>query len=92
VPVKFQLKDYYGNYITNAVASISYAKISNGVAGTDVEATSTSAATTGSFFRYDTTSNQYIFNLSTKGLSSGTYRLTIKLNDGTSYLVQISLK
>ncbi len=92
VPVKFQLTDANGAFVSNAVATIKYAKLSNEVFAEDVEAISTSAATTGSNFRYDTTANQYIFNLSTKGLTAGTYRLTITLNDGTTQTVQIGLK
>src|SRR5204863_51478 len=30
-------------------------------------------------FRYDTSLNGYIFNLSTKGLSSGTWKLSVKV-------------
>jgi hypothetical protein len=92
VPVKFRLTDYYGNYISDSIARISYAKISGDVIGDDVEAVSTSAATTGNLFRYDASDDQYIFNLSTKGLSSGTYLLKITLNDGTTHTVQIGLK
>lgn len=84
VPVKFQLKDSSGAFVSTAAATLSYAKVTNNVAGTDAEAVSTSAATTGSAFRYDSTANQYIFNLSTKGLTAGTYQLTIKLNDTKS--------
>jgi hypothetical protein len=57
-----------------------------------VEAVSTSAATTGNAFRYDLTSGQYIFNLATGGLSKGTWRLSINLQDGVSRTVTISLK
>jgi len=92
IPVKFTLKDSSGAYVSTANATVTYAKLSDNVYGTDVEAISTSAATTGNVFRYDSTSNQYIFNMSTKGLTAGTYRLTIKLDDGSSYPVQISLK
>ncbi|MDP4146875.1 MAG: PxKF domain-containing protein [Bacillota bacterium] len=92
IPVKFTLKDSSGAYVSTANATVTYSKLSDNVYGTDVEAISTSAATTGNAFRYDSISNQYIFNMSTKGLTAGTYRLTIKLDDGMSYPVQISLK
>ena len=36
--------------------------------------------------------NQYIFNLSTKNLSVGSWQLGIKLNDGTSYNVIIAIR
>jgi len=94
VPVKFQLQDASGAFVTDAVARIYLLKISDGINGTEVEenAVSTSAATTGNFFRYDSTNNQYIFNLATKGLSIGTWKIRIELDDGTSKYVQISLK
>jgi hypothetical protein len=92
IPVKFQLKDANGNFVTNAVAKIYLAKISSGITGTETEATSTSAATVGNLFRYDSTSNQYIFNLGTKSLSTGTWQIRIELDDGTSKSAKVSLK
>lgn len=92
IPVKFQLKDNNGAYITEAIASIKYAKWNNTVYGEQVEAVSTSSATIGNQFRYDLNDNQYIFNLSTKGLSTGTYLLVITLDDGTTQFVKIGLK
>ena len=92
VPVKFQLTGLGGEIVTDAVANISYAKFSGTLLGNDLEAVSTSSASSGSAFRYDSTSNQYIFNLNTKGWTAGTYQLTIKLNDGSSYTAKISSK
>jgi alpha-tubulin suppressor-like RCC1 family protein len=81
IPVKFQLT-YAGGSVTNAIASIHVAQISNNLVGSDIEAISTAAATTGNLFRYDSTSNLYIFNLATKSLSKGTYKISIDLGDG----------
>jgi hypothetical protein len=92
VPVKFALTNAATGGIGGAVASLSVAKVANSVEGTFVEATSTSSATTGSLFRYDATAQQYIFNLATKGLTTGTYRLKITLDDGTTYTQNISLR
>ncbi len=92
VPVKFQLTDAQGKFISTANATIHYAKSSNQVFGDNLEAVSTSAATSGNNFRYDSSSNQYVFNLSTKGLTAGTYQLTITLDDGTKQKVVIGLK
>lgn len=92
VPVKFQLRDAGGNSVTNAVAKIFVAKISNNVTGIESEAVSTSATTTGNLFRYDSASEQYIFNLATKPLSAGTWQIRIVLDDGTSKYVNISLR
>ncbi len=92
VPVKFQLRDANGAFVTNAVARIFVQKISDGVSGTEMEAVSRSAATTGNLFRYCSTSDQYIFNLCTKSLSRGTWQIRIQLGDGTSQYVNISLR
>src|SRR5450759_482092 len=92
VPVKFSLHDAGGLTVATAVANLTVAKVTNEVDGTYVEAVSTAAATTGTLFRYDPTGQQYIFNLSTKGLSTGTWRLKVSLDDGSTYTTLISLK
>ncbi|PAE40109.1 PxKF domain-containing protein [Bacillus sp. 7884-1] len=92
VPVKFQLTDSQGAFISTANATIYYAKYSNQVLGNEAEAVSTSASTSGNLFRYDPISNQYIFNLSTKGLTPGSYLITIKLDDETTQQVKFCLK
>jgi lysophospholipase L1-like esterase len=92
VPVKFALSDAAGAPIATAVANLTVAKIANEVEGSYVEAVSTAAATTGTLFRYDSTAKQYIFNLSTSGLSKGTWSLKVTLDDGTFYTTRISLK
>jgi hypothetical protein len=91
IPVKFRLGGASGA-IPNAVANLSLAKISSSVTGTFMEAVSTAAATTGNQFRYDSSSGQYIFNLSTKNLSTGTWLLSVDLHDGVSRTVVISLR
>lgn len=89
VPVKFRLTgDSAG--MTDLAATLSYAKVSDGIVGTDIEAVSTAAATTGNLFRY--ADGQYIFNWSTKGLTSGAYQLSVNLGDGVSRTVIISLR
>jgi predicted acyl esterase len=90
VPVKFVLTDAAAHAVCDNGATLSVAKVSNDVEGTFVEAVSTSNATTGSLFRCD--SGQHIFNLSTKGLSTGTWSLKITLDDGNSYSTRISLR
>jgi hypothetical protein len=92
VPVKFQLKDASGNFVTNAVANISVSKILSTSLGTVVEPETALSASTGTQFRYSTDDNQYIFNLSTKSLSAGTWQIRITLDDGSLRIVQISLK
>lgn len=92
VPVKFILRDANGYFVATAIAQIYLAKISDGIIGSEIEPDSTSVATIGNLFRYDYTDNQYIFNLGTKTLSTGTWQLRILLNDGTSRYATISLK
>lgn len=83
IPVKFQLFDASGNPVSTATATITV----DGNA-----ATSTGSSSTGNYFRYDPTSQQYIFNLNTKPLSVGTHLIVVKLDDGTSRSLSISLK
>ena len=71
-------------------ATLPYAKVNDGVAGTVVEAVSKAAATSGNLLRYDARSGQYIFN--TKGITTGIYRLTIDLGDGVTRTVDVSLR
>ncbi|MDF2881084.1 MAG: hypothetical protein K0R54_1641 [Clostridiaceae bacterium] len=91
IPVKFQLKDAKGIFITNAIAKLYIAKVTDNVVGEESEAVST-AVSDGNNFRYDSTSNQYIFNLNTKGLTAGTYQIRIDVGDGTSNIVKMELR
>ena len=91
VPVKFWLKGGSAG-VSTAGGAITVAKVTNDVAGDAVDGTSTSAATTGNLFRYDSTSDQYVFNLATKGLEAGTYQIKVVLNDDMSYTVNIELR
>lgn len=102
IPVKFRLT-CGGTPISNATARL---RVSQGDtapdAGTD-EAVSTASSTTGNLFRYDTTDQQYIFNLSTKtaygnpdgskisSFTQGTWTLAIVLDDGVAHNVKIQL-
>lgn len=88
LPVQFTLTGASAP-VTNAAAKLYLAKLSGGTAGPEFAATSTSSAVNDNSFRYDSTG--YIFNLATKGLSAGTYRLRIDLGDGVSHTVDITL-
>jgi len=89
VPVKFQLTGASAG-VTDAVVRLYVAKITDDVVGTEVEAESTSNATEDNFFRY--ADGQYIFNLSTAGLTAGTYQLRVDTGDGILRVVNISLR
>jgi hypothetical protein len=102
VPVKFKL--VCGTTpVENAVAKLNVKQSdSNPDPGVD-EAISTAASTTGNLFRYNSLSQLYIFNLSTKtgytnpsgstitAFSQGTYTLSILLDDGTFRSINIQL-
>jgi hypothetical protein len=78
--VKFRLT---GACAGNAslVADIYFYKVSNSE-GPINEAASTSAADTGTVFRYSPSDDLYIFNLGTKGKTEGTWQLGVDLHDG----------
>jgi hypothetical protein len=90
VPVKMKLTDFASQPVAGAVARLELAKLTDELEGTVVEAVSTSAATTGNLFR--PSGDGYIFNLSTKDLSTGTWSLRVVLDDGTVYPTHISLR
>jgi hypothetical protein len=83
IPVKLKLTDDSAG-IANATAKIILVKLDSTPAGTELEATSTNAPDSGSYFRYDPTGDQYIFNLGTKSLTVGDYLIKIDLGDGTT--------
>ena len=92
VPMKFQLVAPGGAYVTDAVARLYVAQVSNQVVGTYQEASSTGQADSGNTFRYDPTANQYIFNWGTKGLAKGTWVVQVVVNDLVAKEVLVSLK
>jgi hypothetical protein len=93
VPVKFQLTDVNGTNISTTTATLTVQQYSGTIPnGTPVDATPSGSANTGDYFRYDSTSSQYIYNLSTKPLPTGTWQLQAHLDDGTVHTVMIGLK
>jgi hypothetical protein len=96
VPVKFQLINSSAA-ISTALAKLYVAKIDNGIEGSVVEAVSNASADSGNTFRYESLTSQYIFNLGTRGLTTGTYKLRVYVggDNNTGSLqgeVEISLK
>ncbi|HYM51698.1 MAG TPA: HYR domain-containing protein, partial [Candidatus Limnocylindrales bacterium] len=79
IPVKFRLLDANGNLITNAVATLTV----------DGAAAVSAGGNVGNTFTWDGT--QYIFSLSTTGLSAGDHILQATLDDGTVHQVLINL-
>jgi len=91
IPVKFKLQGASAA-IANLIAHLSVAKVSQGVSGTYVEADSTAACDGGDTFRYDPGAKQYIFNLSTKTMTTGTWSLRADLGDRVDHEIRVSLK
>ena len=93
IPVKFRIADADGNVVSDASATLTFQSINDGGTLDDgVEAISTSSASEGNAFRYDTEDDLYIFNMNTKGMDAGTYQLNINLDDGTVKTVEVSLE
>lgn len=90
IPIKFRLTDSYGTSVSNATTTIVLQKYSgtNSV-GDLVKPISSGGSNTDNFFRYD--SGQYIYNLSTNGLSAGTWQIIVSLDDTTTKTVFITL-
>jgi hypothetical protein len=94
VPVKFQLKKADGTIVQAKTLPVwlAPAPLSSMSASVD-EPVVTATATTGTNFKWDAVSQQYIYNWSTKGLKSGYwYKLSVKLDDGSTYNVKVGLK
>lgn len=85
IPVKFRLKDLSGRYITTAIGRLY-------VDGSP--ASSSGRSNVGNYFRYDPSTNEYIFNLSTKVpvLTIGNHELNVTLDDGSTHLATILIK
>jgi len=85
IPVKFQLFLADGvTPVSAAVATIQVNKVSGGVSSAVNETVVSAMPNQGIGFRFDATSQQYIFNLGTKGWTVGTYRITVLLDDGST--------
>lgn len=91
VPVKFALTDGAGTPVTSATARFYLQKYQdNEPMGDPIEVTSTSGADTGNYFRV--ADGGYMYNLSTRGLSSGLYQIQAILDDGTTQTAWLELK
>ena len=82
VSIKFQLFDTSSIPEGTAAAKI-FVDDQPGVAS--------GTSNTGNLFRYDPVTQQYVFNLSTKGVPTGLHTITIKLDDGTTHSITIRL-
>jgi hypothetical protein len=94
IPVKIQLLSCDGTPITTGNHTISVVKCDNQVGSeTPIDATPTDKATTGNLFRLTSASTgQWQFNLGTKQLSRGTWKIVVTLSNGSVHYVYIDLK
>lgn len=91
IPLKFILTDANGNIVENMSIKLFLAKVENGVPGSEIQAVSSGKSNDDNYFRFSKNSERYIFNLSTKGFSAGTWRLKIDLGNGTIFYTNITL-
>ncbi|HEY6928953.1 MAG TPA: PxKF domain-containing protein, partial [Thermoanaerobaculia bacterium] len=103
LPIKWQVKDSSGNFVTSLTSTQTLQAVyyAGGVCTTG-QATGqafvlyqpTTGATGGSTFRYDSNNNQFLFNWSTKVVTTGPgcYELVLQLNDGSVKATNINLQ
>jgi hypothetical protein len=96
LPIKFQLCDYYGKPVgpSSPLPSLAIAKLSSTTDSYDAVQVLDSGLSNdnGIAFRYDSVAQQYVFNLSTKQLTQGTYRITVTLDDSSTIVTYFQLK
>ncbi len=84
VPIKFQLTDSNGNYISSLSAVTSLQVV-------NAQGTNVLTNTGSTCLRYDPTSNQFVANWQTKGLPTGTYTVRLVLADGSTQTKTVQL-
>jgi hypothetical protein len=94
VPVKFQLMDATGHIVQANTLPIWLTPVNAGPLAASVnETTYTDSPSSGSAFRWDPTSQQYIYNWNTAKSQAGSYwQIGVKLDDGSTQYVMIGLK
>jgi len=95
IPFKFRLTDCAGQSVGTATATIDVVPVALYSAGGVVEeVTSSGNANSGNYYRYDASSGQYIYNLSTQSLPRGMVYdvITTIVNDGSRHMVRIAFK
>ncbi len=93
VSVKFQLKDVNGVVVRAASLPVWVTPQQGPAMNATIVTASAAAAAPDTNFRWDSTSQQYIYNWSTTGFAVGYYwKIGAQLDDGMIYYVSIGLK
>lgn len=92
VNVRFRLSDAKLNNVVTATAKFYFNLITPTITGRDLKSYSNDVATIDGIFKYDSKNMWYWYNLDTKGLQAGTWRVRADISDGSSYTVNISLQ
>ena len=93
-PIKWQLKDANGNYVSDlgSFTSLQYTVVTCGGFDLGLSSPLDTGATGGTVLRYDATANQFIYNWQTPNTSNACYVLTLTLKDGTTHLADFQMK
>jgi len=81
IPIKFQLKNSDGLIVISATSTVSLEKWNGSGWSTVAPSAYQSPADDGVNVRFDPESDQYIYNLDTKNLDPGRYRITVTVAD-----------
>jgi hypothetical protein len=94
LPVKFQLSDYNGAFVGTAKVIIAVYKASGTVDLNDPLTVLDSGLSNDNdnIFRYDPAAQQYIYNLNTKNLAVGTFKIVVTLDDDTQIVTYFGLR
>jgi endonuclease G len=91
VPVKFQLTGAAAGK-TDAVVKLYLAPVTNDTVGQEFAATAAGGSNQNNLFRFDSQEGTYIYNLNTKALAAGIYRLRVDFGDGVMHTLLVTLR
>ena len=91
-PVAFRIFNVRGRPVRRLAPVLHLAKLSDGLWGSEFDPTSSSPPKNSTVFRYERWAMRYVYNLNTKVLAAGTYRLRIDLGNGGEMIASFSLR